>query len=479
MHTETLKYTTLLKDTFGVDKLRQHQSKVIENVLSGRHTLAVLPTGYGKSLCYQLPSQLLPGLTLVISPLISLMQDQINSLKKRGITNATFINSSLSEREFYERSQAIKNGEIKLLYVAPERFESEHFRAILSSLDVSLLVVDEAHCISHWGHDFRPQYKRMAQYFEQFKNSTFLALTATATKVVQKEIIDLLGVEDCELVEGNLDRKNLVFNVVATRKVSDKDPSLLEKVKQYSGASIIYVNSRKDTERISQFLNDEKVNASYYHAGMQPGDRKRTQSDFENGKISTIVCTTAFGMGIDKADVRQVIHYTMPSSLESYYQEAGRAGRDGELSTCTLIFQKRDLAIQKWLLTKRYPDATQIVEVYNIINQSPGSSMHWSQLKEIQELPDTIVNRSVEHLRHLGLVDLVGGDFCALGFEEVDESTINIEELNERRKNDERRLAMVSDYASEDVCRRQKLIEYFDQEFAGLCSGCDVCNRIF
>lgn len=469
----------ILKSKFGLDKLRPKQESVIENVLAGKHTLAILPTGYGKSLCYQLPSQIIDGLTLVISPLISLMQDQIVSLQKRGIESATFINSSLSERELYERGQAIRNGQIKLLYVAPERFESEHFRALLSSIKVSLLVIDEAHCISHWGHDFRPQYKRMSQHFSQFKESTFLALTATATNNVKQEIVDLLGVESCEVVEGNLDRKNLVYNVASAPKVIDKDSILLERVKRYSGSSIIYVNSRKECERISRFLRSEKVKANYYHAGMFSDARNRVQSDFEEDKIDTIVCTTAFGMGIDKPDVRQVIHFTIPNSIESYYQESGRAGRDGQSSTCTLIFQKRDLAIQKWLIGKRYPDASQLLEIYNLIHESPGSSVHWSQLNEMTDIEQSLVNRSVEHLRYIGLVDLVGSNFTALGFEEVNEENICTDDLAERRSLDEQRLNRVGDFALSSMCRRQRLIEYFDQEFAGLCSGCDICNRMF
>lgn len=479
MHSNTINTESILKESFGLEELRPKQSEVIDNVLDGKHTLAILPTGYGKSLCYQLPSQILSGITLVVSPLISLMQDQIASLEKRGITNATFLNSSLDERELYERGQAIKNGQIKLLYVAPERFESEHFRSILSNCQVSLLVVDEAHCISHWGHDFRPQYKRMAQYFEQFENSTILALTATATENVKKEIVDLLGVEKCEVVEGDLDRKNLVYNVVPSKKVAEKDDILLEQTKRHRGSSIVYVNSRKECERIARFLKKEKINAHYYHAGMHSYERSDVQEKFEKDKIDTIVCTTAFGMGIDKPDVRQVIHFTMPPSLESYYQESGRAGRDGELSTCTLIFQKRDLAIHRWLLEKRYPDAEQILEIYSLIFDSPGCSIRASMLSELSDLNPSLINRIVDHLRLLGHVDLIGSNLTALGFEEVNESNIDMEELETRFNLDENRLDLVGNYSTGNFCRRQRLVEYFDQEFRGLCSGCDVCNRMF
>lgn len=468
---------TVLKNQFGVDELRPRQTEIIENLLQGKHTLAVLPTGYGKSLCYQLPSQFLSGLTIVISPLISLMQDQIDSLHRRGITNATYINSSLEERELYERGQSVRNGEVKLLYVAPERFESEHFRALISSRKVSLVVIDEAHCVSHWGHDFRPQYRRMSKYFEQFPDSTFLALTATATAGVKKEIVDVLSVGEVQVIEGNLDRSNLAYKVEYAKRVKDKEPILLSQIKRFSGASIVYANSRKDCERLSKFLNDEGVLSAYYHAGMLPSKRIKVQRDFEQGKIDTIVSTTAFGMGIDKADVRQVIHFSMPASLESYYQESGRAGRDGEYSSCTLIFQKRDLAIQKWLLDKRYPSYDQILAVYNEIRNSPGGSIHWTELNDFSDISDQLINRSVEHLRSLNLVDFIKGSFVAPEFEDVDAVGIDTEELVLRREMDESRLASVGEYAESNRCRRTQLIEYFDQRFKGLCSGCDVCDR--
>ena len=471
---------SILKEKFELNELRPQQKEVIGNLLSGRHTLAVLPTGYGKSLCYQLPSQLLPGITLVISPLISLMQDQINSLHRRGITNATFINSSLSEREMYERGQAIKNGTIKLLYVAPERFESEHFRSLIASREVSLLVIDEAHCVSHWGHDFRPQYRRMSRYLKQFSESTtFLALTATATNNVKHEIVDVLGIdrERCALVEGNLDRKNLTYKVVASKKVKDKEEILLSQLKRHKGAAIVYANSRKDCENLSYFLRRNEIKAGFYHAGMSSDSRTRTQTDFEESRLDTIVSTTAFGMGIDKADVRQVIHFSMPPSLESYYQESGRAGRDGDYSVCTLIFQKRDLAIQKWMLDKRYPTYDQILAVYNEIKDAPAGGLHWSELNDLGDINATLANRCVEHLRGLGYIDQVRGNFIALEFEDVEAVGFDTDDLALRRRMDEERLESVNDYAQGMACRRSRLIEYFDQRFAGLCSGCDICDN--
>ena len=339
---------SILKHYFGHTKFRQGQEELIDAILSGRDALGIMPTGGGKSLCYQIPALLLPGVTLVISPLISLMKDQVTALKKAGIS-AGFINSSLSAEQLrlvYSRAQ---KGEYKLLYVAPERLGAEGFSALIQAIPVSLVAVDEAHCISQWGQDFRPSYLKISDFIASLPyRPVVTAFTATATIEVRQDIIRLLKLKDPVCHVTGFDRPNLFFDVRCPKNKMSALLGLIQSRKDKTG--IIYGATRASVERICKVLCDKGISATRYHAGLEESERRMNQDDFQFDRKSVMVATNAFGMGIDKSNVNYVIHYNMPKSLEAYYQEAGRAGRDGEPADCILLYSAGDVETAKFLI---------------------------------------------------------------------------------------------------------------------------------
>ena len=343
-----------LKTYFGYDSFRPGQNTVVSAILSGRDALAIMPTGAGKSLCYQIPALLLPGLTLVISPLISLMQDQVKGLSAAGIP-AAYINSALTENQIAKALQLAAQGSYKIVYVAPERLESPAFQAFSASADISMLTVDEAHCISQWGQDFRPSYLRILDFIDTLpKRPIVSAFTATATREVKDDIAETLRLQDPEVVITGFDRPNLYYRVEPTRR---KDAFVADYVRSHPGESgIIYCATRKNVDAVQEMLQDEGIAAARYHAGMTNEERRQSQNDFIYDAAPVIVATNAFGMGIDKSNVRYVIHYNMPQSMENYYQEAGRAGRDGLPSQCILLFSPQDIMINRFLLEHKEVD---------------------------------------------------------------------------------------------------------------------------
>jgi ATP-dependent DNA helicase RecQ len=320
-----------------------HQLKVLGPLLAGRDVLAVLPTEAGKSLCYQVPALLGQGLTLVISPLISLMQDQVGSLRRRGI-NAAYVNSQLDADQRRTVLDAVTGGRITLLYCAPERLASLTRRLVATQTPVALLAIDEAHCITEWGHEFRPVYRHLGVYRSQLGRPPTIALTGSATPAARADILQVLRMRDAEVVVTSFDRPNLVF---ATRRIRDdreRFALIRQRVKDGAGASLIYTPTRRLTELVTRALLRTSVRAAPYHAGLSAGVRRRVLRTFLSGRVSVIVATSAFGMGIDKPDVRQVLHWGPPPTLEAYYQEAGRAGRDGQGSECLILWRPEDLA---------------------------------------------------------------------------------------------------------------------------------------
>mgnify|MGYP002797999218 CR=1 FL=1 len=342
-----------LKTYYGYDAFRGGQEAVIDALLSGRDALAIMPTGAGKSVCYQIPALLLPGITLVVSPLVSLMRDQVTQLVQMGIP-AAFLNSSLTFRQYLLALDRAKAGRYKIIYVAPERLETEGFQSFVREADISLVAVDEAHCISQWGQDFRPSYLNIPAFVESLPHRPPVgAFTATATPDVKTDICRLLELRDpLELTTG-FDRENLYFEV---QQPSDKRVALLELVKSRPGkCGIVYCSTRKTVEEVCDFLRQRGVAAARYHAGLDPEERQKNQEDFLYDRVQVMVATNAFGMGIDKSDVRYVIHYNMPKDMESYYQEAGRAGRDGAPSSCILLYSGQDVRTNEFLITHSEP----------------------------------------------------------------------------------------------------------------------------
>ena len=357
-----------LKKYFGYNSFREGQEEIIKEILSGRDVLGVLPTGGGKSICYQLPALMMDGISLVISPLISLMKDQVDALRENGIA-ATFINSSLSLEDYKKSLSEIRSGAVKLVYISPERLENDFFIDFIKDLRISFVAVDEAHCISQWGHDFRPSYKLIPKLYETVGKVQITAFTATATKEVRDDIIKNLALDDPFIKVTGFDRKNLLFLVEKPNKKINYLKDFIREHEEDSG--IIYASTRKKVDAIHKKLRAMGYACGKYHAGMTESERKKSQDAFIYDEDKIIVATNAFGMGIDKSNVRYVIHYNMPKDMESYYQEAGRAGRDGEEATCILLYSGQDIIINKHLInmgTNPIYKRIQLEKLQTIIN---------------------------------------------------------------------------------------------------------------
>lgn len=404
----------VLKKYFGHSAFRFGQDAIIDHILSGEDCLAVMPTGAGKSMCYQIPALLLQGVTIVVSPLISLMKDQVESLVQSGVP-AAYINSSLSAHEYFSTLHSLSKGGIKLLYVAPERLLGEDFLALCKELVIPLVAVDEAHCVSHWGQDFRPSYLKISEFVKSLPvRPAVAAFTATATEIVKHDIVNILELSKPFRITTGFDRENLYFEV-RSGTPTEKDAMLLNIMHNSEGrSSIVYCSTRKNVEQVCSLLQLNGFKAARYHAGLPDDERRRAQEDFIYDRVNIIVATNAFGMGIDKSDVSLVVHYNMPKDIESYYQEAGRAGRDGSPARCILLYSKADVRVNSFMIDKSHED-----------------------------------------------------------------SDLSPSEAEEMRERDRERLKQMTFYCTTKHCLRSFILRYFSEKTSDFCGNCSSCNKNF
>jgi ATP-dependent DNA helicase RecQ len=486
MATSNIDLHATLREQFGYESFRPGQERIIQNLLEGRDVLAVLPTGAGKSLVYQLAGELLPGVTVVVSPLLALMQDQVDSIEERGL-EVGVINSTLSEGKAESEMRQVETGEAKLLYVTPERFDNAEFMQELRKLDVSLFVVDEAHCVSDWGHAFRPSYLLLSNAISQLGKPTVLALTATATPWVREEIIERLGLRNPNIVVRGTDRPNLFWEV-RTVEAEHDDRRVLEellkgdqeeypdelahKLKQaMQGCGIIYTATTKAAKETAEWLSEWGIAADYYHGQRKKTDRERVQDAFMAGEIQVVVATNAFGLGVDKPNVRFVIHRDIPASPEAYYQEAGRAGRDGEFARCTIIYRAADLGRAAFLSGSGQLTREEVHQAHAGLLAKPQATMN--ELVEATGLNKGDLARLITLLKREGIVAERRGRIRVL-VDDFDPDAISLEEEEHRRAYERSRLEMMRGCAEVRDCRRRYLLNYFGEEYeAEHCQMCD------
>lgn len=474
---DTQQIQRIAQEIFGYDQLRSGQQEVIQAVLGGQDTLAVMPTGSGKSAIYQIAGLLLPSSTIVISPLIALQHDQVEAIEKQKIASAAVVNSAIPDAERQEAFENLEKKQLEFIFLAPEQFNNEDVLAKAKVAQPSLFVVDEAHCISEWGNDFRPDYLRLGAVIEALGHPTILALTATASPLVRDEIVERLRMTNPRIIVRGFDRPNIWLGVETFYDESEKQRALLQRIAAVEKPGIVYAATRQRTEELAEVLKKQGIKAVHYHAGMKATQRELVQTAFMKDEVEVIVATIAFGMGVDKPNVRFVFHYDISDSVDAYYQEIGRAGRDGEKALAILFYYPEDLKLRRFLASGGKLDLKQVLQVAEAV-QDADEPVDLEDLRESTDLSKTKLTKALSRLEEVNAIEIQPTGEVVANATEVDQEAAEAAvRAQERRQQFERsRLEMIRGYAEVQDCRREYLLNYFGEPLDKPCRFCDNCK---